>query len=319
VSAAFGAERTAHGGTSDIVTRVACPALATDVSAEFEARAQVDLTLRSAGGGELVAICHGLAAKVAWHPRTGGSFEREVSAATPAALVDALLFAVAELATEAARVDAAKGAAAGAQKDEPEPSESPPATAADRPAVPPPSSSGTGGAGLAIPFGVAIGGTAALYSTSGAGIAGPNGGLLFGVPTNIVATVGGAYGFGFGADPQVSVRTIEGLALVSKFFGPKNAFEIGTGAVFGSLSATASEPFSPTTDSLAYFGAVLRGRYGAMVSGARVSFGPEIRLNLPPSQVQLRTGGTSTTVWEISAVTVGLTIDVASALYGSLW
>jgi hypothetical protein len=311
----------AYAGTSDIVTRVACPALPTDVRAEFEARAQVDLTLRSAGGGELVATCHGLAAKVAWHPKTGGSFERDVSAATPAALVDALLFAVAELATEAARVDAAASAAAGGERKEPEPSESPPAAAADKPPVEAPRPPQSEGGSRAIPFGFVVGGTAALYSTSGSGIAGPNLGLLFGLPSNVLVTVQGAYGFGFGADPQVSIHTIEGMALVSTVFGAKRAFELGGGAVVGSLSATAEgSQYTPAKDSLAYFAAVFRGRYGALVSGARVSFGPEIRLNLPPTQVLIQSSpNSSTTVWQISALTVGLTIDVASSLYGSLW
>ena len=169
----------AWAGTSDIVTRVACPALPTDVRAEFEARAQVDLTLRSAGGGDLEAICHDLTAKVTWRPRTGGSFERDVSAATPAALVDALLFAVAELAGDAAR----------AAREPPTP---PPDTGRRRrgaelattrqprhptPSRPPPlptplagrSRRARGGGFPAIPFGLVLGGTASLFSTSGGG------------------------------------------------------------------------------------------------------------------------------------------------------
>src|SRR5439155_27354693 len=99
----LGTEPIAAAGTSDIVTRVDCPSLPADPRAEFEARAQVDLALRSTGGGELETICERLTARVTWHPRGGGMFERTVSASTPAALVDALLAAVAELAAEAAR------------------------------------------------------------------------------------------------------------------------------------------------------------------------------------------------------------------------
>ena len=43
------------------MTHVTCPALPADVRAEFEARAQVDLTLRSAGGGDLDVACDRLA------------------------------------------------------------------------------------------------------------------------------------------------------------------------------------------------------------------------------------------------------------------
>src|SRR5439155_4567753 len=71
VAGVLGAEGRASAGTSDIVTRVTCPALPVDVRAEFEARAQVDLTLRSAGGGELDVVCDRLAARVTWRPKAG--------------------------------------------------------------------------------------------------------------------------------------------------------------------------------------------------------------------------------------------------------
>jgi hypothetical protein len=326
---ALGAERRAWAGTSDIVTRVACPALPTDIRAEFEARAQVDLTLRSAGGGDLEVICRDLTAKVTWRPKAGGSFERDASAATPGGLVDALLFAVAELASESAR----------AQANRPPP----PPTGADTAVAPstpdgaaestaespadavPPAAAGerrSAGGGLpAIPIGITGGGTASLFSTSGAGAAGPHAGFIFRLPASLLLTLEGGYGFGFGAISPVSVHTLETSAVVSTVFGSGRTYELGGGVLLGQLSASATGLYSPQSDTKVYFAALARARYGGMVGGWRLAFGPEVRLNLPPTEVVVRTSGTGSenTAWDISAVTVGITLDIATSLYGSLW
>jgi hypothetical protein len=289
--------------------------------AEFEARAQVDLTLRAAGGGDLEAVCDGLAATVTWRPRSGGKFERGVSAASPAALVDALLFAVAELAGDAARVARPHPT----PLPETDPSDEPPATDAQPPASPERNAADrpSAVAGPAIPFGLLAGGTAALLSTSGAGVVGPNVGLLFGLSPRAVLTLEGGYGFGFGvSNSAVSVHTLETMALASTTLGSSRAYELGGGLVFGSLSAsTDSQQFTSTSGgSKVYLGGVVRARYGAMIGGVRVSFGPELRLNVLPTQVVVINGtAAEESVWQISTFSAGLTLEFATSLYGSLW
>src|SRR4051812_36609955 len=124
--------RQARAGTSDVVTRVTCPALPTDMRAELEARAQVDLALRSTGGGELEVACDRLSAQVTWRPRGGGRFERTVSAAPPVALVDVLLSSRAELAEDAARAGPASPPEA-PREGEPEPPPAEPRKRKDEP------------------------------------------------------------------------------------------------------------------------------------------------------------------------------------------
>jgi hypothetical protein len=308
----------AAAGTSDIVTRVDCPALPPDPRAEFEARAQVDLALRSAGGGELEAVCDRLVARVTWRPRGGGrSFERTVSGATPAALVDALLFAVAELAAEATRV--------------PEP-ETTPAEPDENPATPPPpgrrprdtASTGEesaeraprGADAAASPIAIFFGLDANLLSTVGSGAAGPHAGMEFGLPGALLLRAGGGYEVGFGASNPISVQIAEVRVDLSTMFGQKRAYELGLGARGGLLTATANLPFAPSTSqSQALFALVGRARYALTWGSWRVAFGPDVQLNLPPAIIAVD----QVSAWEISTLSAGLAVDVANAVNGSSW
>jgi hypothetical protein len=317
---ALGAGRPARAGTSDIVTRVVCPALPADARAEFEARAQVDLTLRSVGGGELAAACEGLAARVTWRPKTGGSFERSVSAGTPAGLVDALLVAVAELAEEASpqgQDENAETKAAGETPKRPKNSEafsssSPQEVDGSRDA------SRDVGKGWSIPIGASLGGTLMSNGIGGSGgLLGGTAGLLIGLPARLTLTAAGGYGSGFGAGSRVSVQEVEGMALVSAFLGPRRAFEIGAGVAGGTIMSSAPPSLIAldSSQSRAFFAAIARARYGWSDGAWRLAVGPELRIHVPPTSVEIN----KQAVWQVPVFTVGLTIDVATAFYGSLW
>jgi hypothetical protein len=110
------------------------------------------------------------------------------------------------------------------------------------------------------------------------------------------------------------------MAVASTSFGATRAFEVGLGAAVGSLSASADNTtnFTPTGGSRLYFAAAIRGRYGGMIGPAHLSFGPELRLNLPPVDVDVANPAPQS-IWQISTFTAGLTLELATSLYGSLW
>ena len=64
-----------------------------------------------------------------------------------------------------------------------------------------------------------------------------------------------------------------------------------------------------------YSSTILRGRYGAAIGRWRFFFGPELRLNIPPTSVQVD----AAPFWEIGVVSGAFTIDVATPVTGSLW
>src|SRR4051794_3538055 len=87
---------------SDVAVRIKCPVLSDVSTAEFEARAKVDLSARATRGGELEVTCDDLAARIRWRERGGAWFARSVPrTASPAGLVDALLVASKELVEDA--------------------------------------------------------------------------------------------------------------------------------------------------------------------------------------------------------------------------
>src|SRR5687767_8450305 len=88
----------ARAGPRDVTVRMSCPVLSEISTAEFEARAKVDLSVRTTRGGELEVVCDNLAARVRWRERGRAWFARTMPpAVTPATLIDALLVASKEL------------------------------------------------------------------------------------------------------------------------------------------------------------------------------------------------------------------------------
>jgi hypothetical protein len=247
-------------------------------------------------------------------------FQRTVSAPTPAALVDSLLVAVAELADEAARVGAKVQPPPDGEEKKPEPA--PPQPKEKKPDEPPPAPDDGARSPQApardgsLAFGAAAGGAVALNQLGGiGGTVGPRAALLLGLPGSITLAAGGAYGFGFGGSAAVSIRTAEGTLVASTLFGARRSFEIGVGAAVGVLMVgapgfTTSDPTSPV-----FFAAIARARYGWTDGAWRISLGPELRFYANPTSVQLD----GLTVWEIPTVTAGITLDLATAFSGSLW
>ena len=57
-----------------------------------------------------------------------------------------------------------------------------------------------------------------------------------------------------------------------------------------------------------------------MIGGWRFAFGPEVRLNLPPTEVVVQNNGARRDATGKSPpFSVGFTLDIATSLYGSLW
>jgi hypothetical protein len=311
--------RAAMAGPPEVVTRVDCPALASDVRAEFEARARVDLVLRSSNGGELEAECRGLEARVIWRPRVGGTFERAASGRTPPALVDALLVAVAELANDAARAL--------------EPPSPAPPTAETKPPVPPSTAAGEklvrdDTASVApdedeaaswslgkMPLGASLGGLASAHG-GGRGIVGPSLGFLLGLPLGFLARIHGGYEFGLGEGSEVSAHAAEAGLLLSYRFGSKRSWEAGLGLVAGTIMVTgpaAAVPQGTQSEPLLAFAGRLG--YGWVIDGWRLSGGPEVRFYATPTTVDVN----SQTAWEIPLLTAGIGVEIATSLRGSLW
>ena len=84
------------------------------------------------------------------------------------------------------------------------------------------------------------------------------------------------------------------------------------GARAGILSATATFPYTGS-QSEALFAIVARARYLATAGLWRFSFGPDVAVNLPPAVVEMN----GSTAWEISTLSAGFCIDVATPLAGS--
>lgn len=328
---ALAAPGPSKASTGEIATQVRCEALSDEVRAEFEARAQVDLSLRAAGGGELEVTCSGLEAHLRWRPRSGGTFERAVPAVSSAKmLVDALLVTVADLASDAMNAKARDEHAGGEGVPEAEPKEkgdlrkdpllgakegskeqTPPslAGASDRSST---SGESTGGS---FALGTSLGGQVAFFDVRGTGLAGPELGILVGLPAGLVGSVAGSYPLGLGDGSTVSVRAPGVTALIAKSFGPQRAFELAAGGSVGSIIATPSDPCLPASDDNAYLAAVVRGRYGLKIDSLRFSWGPEVRFYAWNTEVKVD----NRTVWRESIVSAGLTLDISARVYGALW
>jgi hypothetical protein len=111
------------------------------------------------------------------------------------------------------------------------------------------------------------------------------------------------------------------MAAASTTLGATRSYELAAGLALGSLSASADLPFVARggITSEIYFGSLVRARYGWMMGGVHASFGPEIRLNFLPADVVVENVGVPSSVWQLSAFSVGLTLNIATSLYGSLW
>jgi hypothetical protein len=347
-----GVARPCRAGTSDIATQVRCPAFSAEIQAEFEARAQVDLSLRSAGGGELEVVCDGLEARVIWRPRSGATFERPVAAASsPRELLDALLVAGASLAgqangaapsSDAPSDPAARGAAASGRAAD--------GLAASRETANGATANRAAGAMVAsrganqlesigdeergrqskeregrepavakagpssLALGLSLGAEATPFST-GDGSVGPSLGVLLGLPSGFVAAVYGDYRIGLGAGGHAAIRMFGATALVSVGLGEGRAFEVGVGASAGATEANMDAPYQPQSQNTEFLAAVARGRYALQWDPWRFALGADLHLYTAPTSVVLD----GAELWKLPQFTAGLTFEVATRIYGQLW
>jgi len=330
----------ALAGPSDITVRMHCPVLSDIAASEFEARAKVDLSSRIPRGGELEVDCDGLAAKIRW--RTAGQVWLASSVpptATSAAFVDALLVASKELVERNVR-DANRGKDAKAEGEQPAPSatevpeslstepESEPkgeqARQAERPrrlakVVPmaPPSPEKPNAASAGKPgtwaVGVLAGTQAALYSASGAGIAGPKVGAYFDWGGWLTASLSGAYDYGIGAGDIASVRLANAIALFAARLGPDRVFELGAGGYAGLVFVSAPSPYQPTSQSQYSWGALVSARYAPRLSAWRLAIGPDLRIQGLRPDVAVD----GVQVWRVPEVSAGFTFELGRELYSS--
>jgi hypothetical protein len=286
--------------TEKFDTTVHCRALSPEMAAEFEARARVDLSVRSERGGALELECDDLIARVTWLPEKGGRFTRSVPMATES-LVDALLVAVANLAHQATAArqdaDAVRVVSPPASSEAPMPM--PPA------AEPVPK-------GLAL--GLALGAQASIFPT-GQGTLGPEVGLVVGLPANLVAGIYADYAVGLGAGEFVGIRLMGGTALLSGWFGERGAFEVGVGTTAGVVEVSTVPPFGPSPQTAAFLGGVARARYALQADSWRVAFGADLRFYGAPTSVAVN----GATIWKLSGVTAGVSLDLTTRIYGRLW
>jgi hypothetical protein len=323
---------------------MSCPVLSEISTAEFEARAKVDLSVRTARGGELEVVCDNLAARVRWRERGRAWVARAMPpAATPATLIDALLVASKELVEEATRLEGAKtadrateqGGASeamqpmGADLSDPTEAERAPDrarqtsrtgdAAGNRAATP---ESGMPwrdrpGSMAATPlewaWGVSAGTQAALFKLEGKGMAGASLGAFLSLPMGLVATLTGEYDLGLGAGDVVSVRMAAAIVTIAARFGPARAFEVGAGGLAGSVFVTSEGPYQPTSDSLGFWGAIVRGRYALGRDAWRFAIGPDVRFHGFRPEIAVD----QATVWGVPLVSVGVALEVSRELYGS--
>ena len=298
-----------------------CPALVDNFRSEFEARVQVDLSLRSAGGGELDVACDATGALARWRPRSGGEFKRSILApAAPRDFIDALLVAVAELVAESAPTPKKTEAKEPGQGDEApggpsekrEPTASNPRDEAARLKATPTSQ----GPAWELPLGLSLGTGVAWYGASWAGLTSANLAVVLGLPSNFVARAGAEYGIAFGAtNDNVTIDTLGAKALVSHWFGPGRAFEVGLGATMGTVSVNSSEPVGPEAVSRNYFGILAEARYALEIGPLRFALGPEVRFHLAPVTVLVD----NVPIYEVPDVAAGLSLDVTTRIYKRLW
>jgi hypothetical protein len=330
----------AWGGPGDIAVRINCPVLSEVSAAEFEARAKVDMSARTARGGELEVLCDQLAARIRWRERGGAWFARSVPpTSTPATLVDALLVASKELAEEASRFetslagDAAKER--GATPDPPVPSTPGVSDVADgrrpdraretargegsrdRPATRDEEASSDRAGALSVAprqwaWGVSLGSQAALFSLRGTGMVGPSVGAFMSLPAGFVASLAGEYDVAIGAGDLVAVRMASAAAVIAARFGPAEAFEVGVGGLVGSVLVSSEPPYQPSSLSQGYWGGIVRGRYALRWDAWRVGIGPDVRFHGFRPEIAVD----SAAVWGVPAASVGVALEVSRELYG---
>lgn len=331
----FSAHR-AWGGPSDVTVRIKCPVLSEVSTAEFEARAKLDLSARSPRGGELEVLCDDLAARIRWRERDGAWFARSMpSTASPTALVDALLVASKELVEEASHFERAshgsadkgerdtsdlsapsadESSSASGEKTSTPRAERSPAERTERERSP-----GQGplasrdaevierAAPVARAWGVSAGTGAALFNLQGTGVVGPRLGAFAELAAGIAGSVTGEYDFALGAGDVVTVRVGSLTAVVTRSFGRSRAFEVGVGGLAGAAFASAEVPFEPASRLQTFWGALLRARYAFRDQGWRFATGPELRFyGLRPEVAVDRTS-----VWAVPVMSVGLALELS--------
>ena len=331
----------AWGGPGDIAVRINCPVLSEVSAAEFEARAKVDMSARTARGGELEVLCDHLAARIRWRERGGAWFARSVPpTATPATLVDALLVASKELAEEASREPSVAGDAAkeqGATPDPTAPSAADVSDAADsrrapdraretsrtgegsrdRPAAREEAASSDRAGTLSVAprewaWGVSLGTQAALFSLRGTGMVGPSVGAFMSLPAGFVASLAGEYDVAIGAGDIVAVRMASAAAVIAARFGPAQAFEVGVGGLVGSVFVSSEPTYQPSSLSQGYWGGIVRARYALRWDVWRVGIGPDLRFHGLRPEVAVDRAA----VWGVPEASVGVALEVSRELYG---
>jgi hypothetical protein len=173
------------------------------------------------------------------------------------------------------------------------------------------------GAGPATPvewtFGVFLGTQAALFSFSGTGIAGPNVGVFVDLQRGITASLAGEYDVAVGAGDIASVRVASGAAVIAARFGPARAFEVGVGALAGSVFASSELPYQPASQSQGFWGGLVRGRYAPRMNAWRFAVGPEMRFYGFRPDVAVD----GAAVWGVPVLSVGIALEVSRELLGS--
>jgi hypothetical protein len=290
------------------VTEVQCPALAADVRAEFQARAQVDLSLRSPGGGDLRVVCDGFGALLTWRPRSGGTLERSIPEVVgSSALVDALLIAVADLAGENRLASAERAPKEIQEKTENSHEEGETVTPESRVPL---NTSGTDsavGPPWLVSAAVLLGAGASAHDTA-SGLAGGRLGVVFGLPSHFHVSLCGDYSVGFGQPGNVGIRAVGGTLLASRWFGSRRSFEVGVGVGLLSLSGS----YLTETQSTAFLTGTAHARYALQLGSYRVAFGPEVHVH--GQSTMFVVNGTS--VYEVPHVTAGIGLDVTARWYG---
>ena len=142
---------------------------------------------------------------------------------------------------------------------------------------------------------------------------GPRAGVVAELPGAWVLQLTGQYDFGWGAGDAVTVRMAGASAVVAKRFGSADGFDVGAGAVAGSLVAKANGSIQPASLSELFGGILVRGRYGFREGGWRFSMGPEIRVYGIRPEVAVD----QVVVWGVPPVSIGLGLEISLDVFGS--
>ena len=300
--------RTSWANPSNIATEVRCPALSADVRAEFQARAQVDLSLRSPEGGHLQVVCEGFGALLTWRPRRGGTLERAVPEVLgSSALVDALLIVVADLAGQNRLTSAER--AKNEIQEQMEKQDEEGETAAPKS----PTSFDTSiadsrlGSPWLVSAAVLLGVGASAHDTA-SGMAGGRLGVVLGLPSQFHVSLYGDYSVGFGQPGDVGIRAVGGTLLASRWFGSDRTFEAGMGVGLLRLSGS----FLAESQSTVFLTGMAHARYALEFGSYRVALGPEVHFH--GQNTTFVVNGVS--VYQVPYVTAGIALDLTARWYG---